>query len=87
MAIATLLGNWVLMEQILAVPLRSLMTNIKGARRMELMDVAGRILRTQQVEAGLSFLEWSLEGFPAGTYVLVLSQDGKTTHVEPVVKE
>ncbi len=54
---------------------------------MDLMNVAGKTLRTQQVEAGLSFLDWSLEGLPAGSYIMVLSQDGTPTHTGSVVKE
>ncbi len=58
----------------------------KGRRNLELTDVTGKVLRSQQIAAQDQFFDLSLEGLPAGTYFLIFKQNGLPTHTEMVIK-
>jgi hypothetical protein len=61
-------------------------TTNKGIRTLELTDVAGKSLRSQQLAAQDPYFDWSLEGLPAGTYFVILKQNGLPTHTEQMIK-
>jgi hypothetical protein len=61
-------------------------TTTKGIRTLELTDVAGKSLRSQQLAAQDTYFDWSLEGLPAGTYFVILKQNGLPTHTEQLIK-
>ncbi len=61
-------------------------TTMKEQRNLELTDVAGKLLRSQQVNAQDHFFDMSLESMPAGTYFLILKENGLPTHKERLVK-
>lgn len=58
----------------------------KGRRNLELTDVTGKVLRSQQIAAQDQFFDLSLEGLPAGTYFVIFKQNGLPTHTEQVIK-
>ena len=58
----------------------------KGLRRLELVDMAGKILCSQAVAAQATFADLSLLGLPGGVYVVIFKQNGLPTHSEQVVK-
>ena len=61
-------------------------TTTKGIRTLELTDVAGKTLRSQQLTVQDPYFDWSLEVLPAGTYFVILKQNGLPTHSEQVIK-
>jgi Secretion system C-terminal sorting domain len=61
-------------------------TTMKGQRNLELTDMAGKLLRSQQIAVQDQFFDLSLEGLPAGTYFLIFKHNGLPTHIEQLVK-
>jgi hypothetical protein len=61
-------------------------TTTKGIRTLKLTDVAGKSLRIKQLAAQAPYFDWSLEELPAGTYFVILKQNGLPTHTEQVIK-
>ena len=58
----------------------------KGLRQLELVNMAGKVLRSQAVAAQAAFADVSLEGLHGGVYVVIFKQNGLATHTEQVIK-